>query len=127
MISVEIQTDPEPVETMTQTTRDAESQTTALPKEKAVQTSKDTEMQTVDMEMAMEQEDKFISATFLFAISKLVKHADQSLLEDEEFKLLKDRYDETIRMMNDRGYPIAPTLTEAAKKRSTKRTQVAKK
>jgi hypothetical protein len=112
---------------MTQTAREAECQTTALPKEKAVQTSKDTEMQPVDMEMAMEQEDKFISTTFLFAISKLVKHANESLVDDIEYKMLKDRYDETILMMKNRGYPIAPNLAEAAKIRLAKRQPFTKK
>ena len=74
-MSIETQTEPEPIEAMTQTTREAESQTKALPKEKAVQTSKDLESQTVEVEMTLEQEDKFIMTTFLFAISMLVKHA----------------------------------------------------
>ena len=131
MCSIETQTDPEPITVMTQTTltREAESQTNALPEEKAVQvqTTKETETQTLKVEVAIEQDDKYIATTFLFVLNMLVKHANESLGRDAEYANLKKRYNETMVLMGERGYPLAPTLAEAARLSLSKGQKVFKK
>jgi hypothetical protein len=127
MVSMETQTEPETIEVQTATTSEVECQTMPERKEKKTQPFKDTESQTVEVEITMNQDDKFISTTYLFAIAMLVKHANESLKQDVEYKQLQARYDQTILMMSERRYPIAPSLTALAKAKHQTRQTASKK
>ena len=85
------------------------------------------EVQTVKVEMMLEQEDKFIITTLLFAISMLVKYSNGEVAKDPEYKMISERFDQTVIMMSQRKYPIAQKLADAPCMRQSKQQQAVKK
>ena len=78
------------------------------------------EVQTVKVEMMLEQEDKFIITTLLFAISMLVKYSNGEVAKDPEYKMMSERFDQTVIMMSQK-------LADAPSMRQSKRQQAVKK
>jgi hypothetical protein len=103
--STACQTDPEPVEAVTQTSMDCATQTEALPEEKAIQTSTDAEMQTSEEEENFDDDDKFVIAAMHDMITMISRHTSRRMMNDGVYKEVFQRFDQdAITIMKEHQY-----------------------
>ena len=103
--SIACQTDPEPVEVMTQTTMDCASQTEDIPAEKSVQTSADAEQQTAKVGEEFAEEDKFAIAALFDMVDLMHRYASRRITKAAVYAERFERFDsQAYQVMRKRNY-----------------------
>ena len=102
--SVETQTDPEPVEQATQTSRDNEAQTVEC-EEKAVQQVTDTEMQTIEQTPEAQQEAQFFFTTLTEIVGQMVDRVPHHH-RSWDWKEAVEKFTFMVNKMAESGYPM---------------------
>ena len=91
--SIGCQTDPEPVEAVTQTTMDCASQTEKLPEEISTQTTTDVEIQTCQIAETFDEKDKFVIAAIHDMMTLISRYMSRRMAADAVYKIVFGRFD----------------------------------
>ena len=104
-----------------------EVQTDAEPEDKKTQTTKDEETQSLEVKMELDVDDKYIIVTLMNMCKLLIMYSDKEMGKDPLYKDIADKFAHTVNLMITRKYPVKPEAEPEASSRPTTRQQTAKR